>query len=71
MAKKPSNDIGGRLRKARERLGHTQTQAAEAIGAASWNTVSLWENGRRTPRGMYRRAVEHYLRRAEKIAQAD
>jgi len=69
MSKKRSSDIGGRLRKARKRLGHTQTQAAEIIGAASWNTVSLWENGRRTPCGMYRRAVEHYLRRAEKIAQ--
>ena len=51
------------VRRAREALGHSQAQAADAMGV-SVDAVQDWEQGRRTPRGLYAEAARRYVARA-------
>ena len=64
----PREDDGNgfqyRIREARARYGHSQREAAEAMGLPT-NTVQTWEQGRRIPTTvLYVRAVEHYISQA-------
>lgn len=56
LQKPPSDEIGVRLRKARELRGLSQTELALRIGVAA-NTVSGWEKGERMPRAPALRAI--------------
>jgi len=53
--------IGERLRIAREARGHSKEAAAVTIDC-SYNAVRRWEDGACQPRGLYRKAVEDYIR---------
>jgi len=54
-------DLPELLRAARKRHGHSQQQAAEAIGV-SVSAVQKWESGIRIPRvSLVRRAVKAYI----------
>lgn len=44
-----SNNIGGRLRAARKKMGLTQTELADRLGI-SFVGVSQWESGKRNPK---------------------
>lgn len=61
------NIISQRIKKARESLGLSQSQAAE-----KWNirlqTIQQWEHGRREPRGLYRERIEKILAEIEQKA---
>lgn len=53
--------LARRLRDARRRHGHSQRQAAIAMGVPT-NTFQTWEQGRRMPTVVaYVKAVERYL----------
>ena len=41
--------IGGRMRKIRKSKKISQSQAAEAVGVAQYQTVAAWEHGRASP----------------------
>jgi transcriptional regulator with XRE-family HTH domain len=53
-----------RLKAARARLGLTREQAAERWGF-SLRTLEHYEQGGRSPRGLYRDKLERVLRRIE------
>lgn len=46
---------------ARKRLGHSQRDAAESIRVPQ-DTLQKWEQGRREPTGLYREAVDRYIK---------
>ncbi len=50
--RRPDRSFGARLRDARERCGLTQAEVAERLDV-SWQTVSNWETGQRTPGADY------------------
>lgn len=55
-------DLADRLKRAREAWGHSQAQAAQAIGVTP-STVSHWEQGVQLPRNQaIRAALDRYLR---------
>jgi len=60
--------IGTRLRMARHLRGQTQQEAAVTMGV-SLIAVSMWENHRRRPRGLYEDRVEKYIRDAIRAAR--
>lgn len=49
----------------RKRLGMSQRQFADKLGTTV-TTVSRWENGARTPRGLYAIALDRLARRVAK-----
>ena len=64
----PSNfNIGKELRDARERRGQTMTDAASTMHV-SYAALSKWEVGMAEPTGLYRKAVEKYIREAGETA---
>jgi DNA-binding transcriptional regulator YiaG len=61
----PQRVVSIDVRALRQRLGMTQPELAEAIGC-HWKTVQNWELGRKTPHGLYRRALERLAEQAER-----
>ena len=54
---------GTDVRLLRQHLGLTQEQFAHELGT-TYGTIARWENGKQTPRGLYKRALEQFARRA-------
>jgi len=54
------DDLGVRLRETRRRRDQSQRDVAEELDV-SVDTVRSWESGRRSPSGLYRRALEDWL----------
>ena len=61
-----------RLRAARAHYGHTQVDAAAAMGVAPI-TVSSWERerDRKTPKGLQLQSVLHYIESAETLSRTE
>jgi len=57
-----STTLGKELKAARKEAHMTQTDFARMIGVPQ-ETVSRWESGKREPTGLYREAVERFLKR--------
>ena len=53
--------LARRLRKARTRRQHSQAEAAAAMGV-SIDGYWKWEQGTRTPTGLYLKAVQDYIK---------
>ncbi len=54
------SDISKALKSARRAVGHTQADAARAIGVTV-SAIRQWEQGRRSPLPLYREKVEEYI----------
>jgi len=70
MARQKLTPVSGSLRSARERFGHSQQQAAEAM-KVSMAAVCRWEAGTRTPTGLYRQVLADYLAAAAQAKPHD
>lgn len=53
--------FGGKIQRERLRRGLTQQAAADLVGA-DISSFQRWESGESDPRGLYRKAVERFLR---------
>ena len=60
-------DIAQKLKAGREKLGLSQSQAAEKWGV-NVRTLQTWEQRKRTPRGLALKQLEAILERASESA---
>jgi ribosome-binding protein aMBF1 (putative translation factor) len=60
-----TENFAQRIKEARERLGLSQAALGRKWGLPK-QTISAWENGTRTPSGLYRRELERMLKRSLK-----
>ena len=65
MSEQPKERAGiaARIKSKREQAGISQSQAAREWGISK-RTLQEWEQGRRSPRGLYLQAVERILEKA-------
>jgi len=60
MSKRMTPITPDAIRAARTRLGLTQAQLADRLNVPS-NTVARWEQGNRTPTGLYAQALRQLI----------
>ena len=64
-----ADNIAASLRAARQAWGHSQAEAARAMGV-SVDALRKWEQGTRIPTGLYRRAVQDYINQTREKSDA-